>query len=354
MATPGRAADIGRRPLFQATGAVPMTVRGPAPACEAAQVADPSVSPGSTTIVSDVTAPALDGFRGLKEQRWRRHFEREHGIVTVEGLVAVEQLLVSGHETRTVLVEDRKVATLAALLDRARDAGAAVFVADRSQIAQIVGFDLHRGVVAIARRPPALDPIELLARASGDRSLGDRPSRASLVAVLEGLNDAENLGSVLRCAAAFGLAGVFLDPRCADPLTRRSIRVSSGHALRIPFARIPHWPDDLDQLRAAGLFVVALVPHPERHQPEGSRVLTVAELCGSWGADHRRDGAGRARGIALLLGSEGPGLSPGAIARADQLVTIPTAAEVDSLNVAVAGAIAFHQLSSSAEPCRGA
>jgi tRNA G18 (ribose-2'-O)-methylase SpoU len=148
---------------------------------------------------------------------------------------------------------------------------------------------------------------------------------AQVLAVAEGVNDHENLGSLFRNAAALGVDGVLLGPRCADPLYRRSVRVSMGHVLRVPFADLPGpWPASLDLLRAAGLRVAALTPAADA-QP-----LATARIAG--------------QRVAVLLGAEGPGLSAEALAAADLSVRIPMAPGVDSLNVATAAAVAFHAL----------
>jgi tRNA G18 (ribose-2'-O)-methylase SpoU len=191
-------------------------------------------------------------------------------------------------------------------------AGLAVpaYVTDPDTMATVVGFHLNRGVLAVAGRAAAPDLDELL-------------RTARVVAVLEAVNDHENLGALFRNAAALGVDAVLLGPRCADPLYRRSVRVSMGHVLRVPFAELPGpWPAALDRLRAHGLRVAALTPGP------GSEPLTSTVV-----------GSGR---VALLLGAEGPGLSDEALAAADVRVRIPMAPGVDSLNVATAAAVAFH------------
>jgi tRNA G18 (ribose-2'-O)-methylase SpoU len=161
----------------------------------------------------------------------------------------------------------------------------------------------------VADRAGSPDPVALL-------------RAARLVAVLEGVNDHENLGALFRNAAALGVDAVLLGPRCSDPLYRRSVRVSMGHVLRVPFAELPGpWPESLDLLRAAGLQVAALTP-------AAAVPLTASGL--------------RGERVAVLLGAEGPGLSAEALAAADVRVRIPMAAGVDSLNVATAAAVAFH------------
>ena len=165
-------------------------------------------------------------------------------------------------------------------------------------------------MLAVADRAPPPDLAALL-------------RRRRLLAVLEGVNDHENLGALFRNAAALGVDGVLLGPRCADPLYRRSVRVSMGHVLRVPFAALPGpWPAVAGRLRAAGLRVAALTPAPD--------AVPLAAA-----------GLGSER-VALLLGAEGPGLSAEALAAADVRVRIPMAPGVDSLNVATAAAVAFH------------
>jgi tRNA G18 (ribose-2'-O)-methylase SpoU len=175
-------------------------------------------------------------------------------------------------------------------------------------MAQVVGFHLNRGVLATADRAPVPLVPELIARSHH-------------LAVLEGINDHENLGGLFRNAAAFGVDAVLLGSRCADPLYRRSVRVSMGHVLRVPFVTLGCWTGDLDALRAAGFRVAALTPAAD------AVPLPEAGL-----------GTGR---VAWLLGAEGPGLSAEALAAADLAVRIPMAPGVDSLNVATAAAIAF-------------
>ena len=178
----------------------------------------------------------------------------------------------------------------------------------------VTGFDIHRGAVAAADRLPLPAVAELVAR-------------RRRIAILEGINDHENLGVLFRNAAAFGIEAVVLDPTCADPLYRRSVRVSMGHVLRVPFARAERWPAALTELAGAGFDVVALTPRRD--------AVPVEEL-----DRYRRHGR-----VAVLVGSEGPGLSPGALHLASVAARIPMAPGVDSLNVAAAAAVAFHRIS---------
>lgn len=257
--------------------------------------------------VADPDDERLLPYRALSDKALRPRVDDELGVFVVEGHLALEQLVGSRYATVSVLVAPNRLEPLAGLLSRV---DAPVYVAERAVIAATVGFDLHRGVVAVGRRQEATDAAALVA--SGDPLL-----------VLEGINDHENLGALFRTARAFGAAGVLLDPTCADPLYRRSIRVSLGHVLRVPFARLAPWPDALGRLADAGYLVVALTPD-----------ATAAPV--------ERVAAGTR--VAVLVGAEGPGLSAGARAAAGVEARIAMAPGVDSLNVASAAAIALHRL----------
>nr|WP_239029194.1 RNA methyltransferase [Pseudonocardia acidicola] len=229
------------------------------------------------------------------------------GLVIAEGVVVVRRLIDSPYPVRSLLGVPRRLAELA---DDLAGLDVPAYEVDADTMATAVGFHLNRGVLAVADRAPVPEAAELA------RS-------AKVLAVLEGVNDHENLGSLFRNAAALGVDGVLLGPRCADPLYRRSVRVSMGHVLRVPFVPLPGgWPGSLDVLRAAGLQVAALTPAAD------AEPIAAAGLAGER--------------VALLLGAEGPGLSPEALAAADRRVRIPMASGVDSLNVATAAAIAFH------------
>jgi tRNA G18 (ribose-2'-O)-methylase SpoU len=241
--------------------------------------------------------PRLFDFVELRDGR------SPEGAFIVEGLSPLAELIRSAYSTRAVLVSPAKLPRVAALL---AGVDCPVYVGEMPLLRATVGFNLHRGVVASAQRMPPADPLSLL-------------RGARRIAVLEQLNDVENLGNLFRSARAFGVDAVLLDPRTADPLYRRCVRVSMGHVMHVPFARFERWPDPLDDVRDAGFTVAALTPSPD--------AVPIDDL------DAPR--------IAWLLGAEGPGLSETAMARADVRVQIPIAAEVDSLNVGTAAAIAF-------------
>lgn len=294
---------------------------------------DPRVAaPGPLIGVVDPDDPRLDLYRDLNDPASRIRMETDGSVFVVEGRLAVDRLLTSDYTVQSLLVDDHQVTAAADLVAATRAQGAPVYVGSRAVVAGTVGFALHRGVVAVANRPALFTTGKLLSDASETSTSEGTP----LVAVLEGLNDHENIGALFRNAAAFGVRGVLLDPTSADPLYRRSVRVSVGHVLHIPFARLVPWPNGLHQVRVAGFLVAAFAPRPTA--TTGVPAVSLGELT-AWMA-----GSGRPVGVAVLLGAEGPGLTESARASADVVVHIPMANGVDSLNVATAAAVAFQAL----------
>jgi len=283
--------------------------------------------------VDDRDDPQLDLYRDLNDPARRVRLDADQAVFVVEGRLAVDRLLTSEYTVRSLLVDDHQVTAAGDLVAATRAQGAPVFVGSRSVVAATVGFTFHRGVVAVANRPSPVVTERLLADAVEASGPEGAPP---LVAVLEGLNDHENIGALFRNAAAFGVAGVLLDPTCADPLYRRSIRVSVGHVLHMPFARLLPWPTGLNHLKAAAFVIAALAPRPA--VDSAVPVASLAELR-AW-----MSGSGHPVGVALLLGAEGPGLTDTVLAASDVVVPIPMADGVDSLNVATAAAVAFHAL----------
>jgi tRNA G18 (ribose-2'-O)-methylase SpoU len=269
--------------------------------------------PGTGDATGSLPDDPLDDYRALNDSRTRRRVERQGGYFVVEGLLALGALLDSPYPVRSVLATERKAARVADLVaGRAR-----LVVRPDDEVAAVAGFDVHRGVLAAADRLPLPDPRDVLA--------GTR-----LALVVEGVGDHENLGALFRNAAAFGVDAVLLDPTTADPLYRRSVRVSVGHVLRVPWTRLAPWPAALDDLEAAGWLVLALTPAADA-EPLRSAVTDT-----SGGPD--------VPPVAVLVGAEGPGLTAGALGAATRRVRIPLAPGVDSLNVATAAAVALHAL----------
>lgn len=260
--------------------------------------------------MTDPGDPRVDDFRNLTDARARFELEADRGIFVAEGTYAVDRLLASGLEVRSVLAIPPKA-------DRLEAAGVRVLRAARPVFAEIVGFRSSRGVVASAVRPPPGAVADLV---------GGSP-----LLVLEGITDPENLGSLFRAAAALGASGVVLDPRTGDPWTRRCVRVSVGAVCAVPFARAGRWPGDLGTLGRAGYDLVALTPAGD--------AVSIERLA-------------PARRTALMVGTEADGLTAAAIAASDRRVRIPMESGMDSLNVSHAAAIALHHLRSagSAQP----
>ena len=256
--------------------------------------------------ILDLADPAderLADFRDLTDADVRPD---RRGIVIAEGVNVVQRLARSSYRMRAIVGVPGKLAELALA-----EVGCPVYRVDKWTLSDLVGFRVTRGVLASADRPAAVPPIELL----------DRGSR---FVVCEAINDFENLGSIFRNCAAFGVHGVLLDPRCADPLYRRSVRVSMGNVFGVGYAVLPEpWPDSLQLLADHGIELLALTPRP------AALSLSQVRPSGRW---------------AVMLGAEGPGLTELALARADRWVRIPMADGVDSLNVATAGAVALAQL----------
>jgi tRNA G18 (ribose-2'-O)-methylase SpoU len=262
-----------------------------------------------TVAIDDAGDPRLADYLELTDPSARRRRERDE-VFIAEGPTAIVRLVASGHRVRSVLVTPHALARFDGALD---DIDAPVYVAPRAVLAATVGFDLHRGAVAVAERRP-LPP------------LADVVAGATTLAVLEGLNDPENLGAVSRSARAFGIDGLVLDPRCIDPYYRRTIRVSMGEVLFLRVARASAWPGDLAVVLAAGFELWALTPD------RGAEPLWSLPV--------------PAR-VAVMLGAEGPGLSDAALAAATRRVRIPIDPAVDSLNVGHASAVAFAHLARS-------
>lgn len=259
--------------------------------------------------VDDPDDPRLDDFRDLNSVDRRPDLPSGKGLVIAEGVLVVQRMLASRFTAHALLGTDRRLTELAGDL-----AGRAVpfYRTSAEVMAQVVGFHLNRGVLAAARRVP-------------EPTVAGLVEGARTVAVLEGVNDHENLGSIFRNAAGLGVDAVVFGSGCADPLYRRAVRVSMGHALLVPYARATDWPAELKMLKQKGFRVLAMTPD--------STACALPEAMA----------AARDERIAVVVGAEGPGLTPATLRLSDARVRIPMSRGTDSLNVATAAALAFYE-----------
>jgi tRNA G18 (ribose-2'-O)-methylase SpoU len=276
--------------------------------------------------IERVDAPEMEPYVGLRDRDLAR---QDDGLFVAEGEVVVRVLASrsrSRFRVRSLLVERRRVDALRDVLD-ALD-GVPAYVVPQDVMDGVVGFAIHRGILALGERGPALDAKDLLSASAGRESAGSAPSGSgSAIALgLVGLTNHDNVGSVFRNAAAFGARGVLCDPATCDPLYRKSIRVSVGAALVVPFARCLSAHAMLDTIEAAGWQALALSARGDE---------TIGDVV--------HDDSGRvAQRRVLLLGTEGDGLPADVLARARR-VRIDMEPTLDSLNVAVASGIALYE-----------
>ncbi|WP_430331125.1 TrmH family RNA methyltransferase [Rhodococcus sp. ACT016] len=256
--------------------------------------------------IADPADPRLDDYRDLNSSDRRPDLPGGKGLVIAEGVLVAQRMLASRFTPNSLLGVDRR---FGALSDDLADVDVPFYRTSADVMAEVVGFHLNRGVLAAAHRPPALDLEDVL-----------RDART--VAVLEGVNDHENIGSMFRNAAGLGVDAILFGAACADPLYRRAVRVSMGHALRVPFAEVPDWPRGLNILRDRGFQLISLTPNP-----------SAAPLAQAMTGEK----------VAVLLGAEGPGLTEHAMRATDVRARIPMAPGTDSLNVATAAAMAFYE-----------
>lgn len=271
--------------------------------------------------ITDPADQRLRDFVSLTDVRLRRLLEPEGGLYLAESAKVIRRALDAGHRPRALLLAPRWVEELPDIVERVEGAGAPVYVASAEIIESVTGFNLHRGAIASMHRPelPALADV----LASHHRSRGSQARHRSRIAVLDGLVDHTNVGACFRSAAAMGVDGVLVTASCADPLYRRSIRVSMGTVFQVPWTRLSAWPQDAERLTEAGYVVAGMT------LGEGS--ITLDDLVAE---DHPR--------LALVFGTEGHGLAPPTEEVLDRKVTIPMLGGVDSLNVAAASAVAFY------------
>ncbi|MDH6532910.1 tRNA G18 (ribose-2'-O)-methylase SpoU [Aurantimicrobium minutum] len=262
--------------------------------------------------IADLEHEGLQDYVGLTDVALRKNTEQSNGLYIAESSKVIERALHAGHRPRSVLLQEQWLSAIEPLLSDFPEC--TVFVGSSELIEQITGFDVHRGALASMERPTLPNPADLLAA-------------ATRVVVLEDIVDHTNVGAIFRAVAGLGADAVFVTPRCADPLYRRSVRVSMGTVLQVPWTRLPEWTDARELLHDAGFHIAALA------LAEDAVTLRSFVL----NPPHK---------VALVLGSEGDGLSRQALEVADTVVTIPMLHGVDSLNVASASAVALYALNS--------
>ncbi|MCM3656901.1 RNA methyltransferase [Agromyces mediolanus] len=259
--------------------------------------------------VRDAASDAVADYANLTDVALRSATEPERGIYLAESAKVIARALAAGHRPRSVLMEEKWLPGLEPLL-----AGydVPVHLADAAQLEEITGYRVHRGALAAFERPALPAPADLL-----------RDARR--VVVLEDIVDHTNVGAIFRSVAGLGADAVLVSPRCADPLYRRSVRVSMGTVFQVPWTRLPDWDDAAPLLHEHGFEIAALALADDA---VSLRALAKAPP----------------ERLALVFGAEGDGLSRRALAAADRIVTIPMLHEVDSLNVAAAAAVVLYAL----------
>jgi tRNA G18 (ribose-2'-O)-methylase SpoU len=264
---------------------------------------------GPVVEVDDPDDPRLADYRSLTDVSLRMSFEPPHGLFIAEGALVIDRALDAGFVLRSALMTpewlDRSTASLAR-------SDAPVYVASDTVLRALTGFHVHRGALASVHRRalPTFDDVIAGARR---------------IAVVEDMVNHTNLGAIFRTAAALGIDAVVISPQAADPLYRRSVRVSMGAVFTVPYARAASWPTAIGDLSEAGFRTLALTPAPD--------AASLGDLVVA--SDDR---------LAIVVGTEGDGLTRGAIEACDVAVQIPMNAGIDSLNVATAAGIAFWEL----------
>ena len=246
----------------------------------------------------------LAGYRDLTDVALRVAFEPANGVYIAERASVIERALDAGHEPFSIIMEDKWLPKMTPLIPRFPDVP--VYVASTELLQDITGFHVHRGALALMKRPA---PVTIESVINDARRL----------LILENIVDHTNVGAIIRCAAGLGFDGFLVTPRCADPLYRRSVRVSMGTVFDLPWTQIDPWPDSLNLLRDNGFVVVGVTPH-------GHNAVDLDAF----------DAPDR---VALVLGTEGDGLTTATLGACDRSVRIPMHNGVDSLNVAAAAAI---------------
>ncbi|MGW7358807.1 TrmH family RNA methyltransferase [Streptomyces sp. NPDC054802] len=284
--------------------------------------------------IDDPDDPRLHDYTGLTDVELRRRREPAEGLFIAEGEKVIRRAGQAGYVMRSMLLSAKWVDVMRDVIE---EVPAPVYAVDPALAERVTGYHVHRGALASMQRKPLPDAGNLLGTARrvvvmesvNDHTniatfgLGLQDSAGQRIAIFEGFVDHANLGAAFRSAAALGIKAVLLSPDCADPLYRRAIKVSMGATFTLPYARLEDWPGGLDVVREAGYSILAMTPD-EKATPLDELDPSRFERC------------------AIMLGSEGHGLSVSALRAADDWARIPMAAGIDSLNVAAASAVAFY------------
>lgn len=262
--------------------------------------------------IDTLSDPRLTDYAHLTDVALKKARGSEHGLYIAESALVLERALRAGHVPRSVLALGNTAEAALAVLGH-RAATVPVFVGPDDLLAELTGYVLHRGLIAAVNRPELPNVDDLLAN-------------ASRIVILENVSDPTNVGAIFRSAGAIGADAILVTPRCSDPFYRRAIRVSMGTVLQVPWTRVGDWTDTRTLLTRHGFHIAALALTPD--------AVSLREVNG---AAHER--------LALLLGAEGEGLTPEALAASDSVVQIPMKHGIDSLNVAAAAAVAMWALS---------
>ena len=263
--------------------------------------------------IEDPQDPRLRDYVALTDVELRRRREPEEGLFIAEGEKVIRRARQAGYRMRSMLLSSKWIDVMHDVID---EVPAPVYAVAPELAEQVTGYHVHRGALASMQRKPLPDADELL-------------RTARRIAILEGIVDHTNIGAVYRSAAALGMDAILLSPDCADPLYRRAVKVSMGTVFSVPYAVLDPWPRALETVRDAGFSLLALTP-------------------GAGGVPLNEVPAKLLDRCAMMLGSEGSGLTTEALRAADSWVRIPMSHGIDSLNIAAAAAISFYALAESA------
>ena len=259
--------------------------------------------------IDSLDLPGLADFARLTDVALRRVSEPAGGLYIAESRKVMTRALAAGHRPRSVLLQEQWIDDIAPLFEQW---DIPVYVGSAAVLGSLTGYNLHRGALAAMERPPLPAVAEVMAN-------------SRRIVVIEDVVDHTNVGAIFRAAAGLGADAVLITPRCADPLYRRSVRVSMGTVLQVPWTRLPEWPEAAELLHSSGFVIAALALSDD---------AVSLDAFAATAPDR----------VALVLGAEGDGLSRAALANSDVVVTIPMLHGVDSLNVAAATAVALWEL----------